>query len=231
MSAVHTKFISEPEDESGVLGMDKAVYLVSGGIDSPAAAYLGIKRGWSPLFVYFDNYPFTGKDTEERALSTVKKIKSVTGVEGEVLIVPHGRDLDLFVKGRRNLTCLLCKRMMYRKAERIASDHGCKAIVTGEILGEQASQTLRNLILNSAVINTPIIRPLIGMNKREVEGIARSIGTLEISATKAQDCTAASIKARTRARAEELEQEECGIPLCDLVEESIKGLRRVVVQP
>lgn len=207
--------------------MDKAVYLVSGGIDSPVAAYLGIMRGWKPLFLYFDNSPFTGKDTEERALRTIRRVMEATAIDGEILIVPHGRDLGIIVeKCRRNLTCLLCKRMMYRKAEKIATDYGCGAIVTGEILGEQASQTFRNLILDTTVIKTPLIRPLIGMNKREVEDIGRTIGTYDLSTTKAQGCSAAAIKARTHAKVGELEAEESKVPLEELVEEGVKGLRR-----
>jgi thiamine biosynthesis protein ThiI len=206
--------------------MERAAYLISGGIDSPVAAYLGIKMGWSPLFIYFDNAPFTGKDTEDRALRTIKRVAKATGIGGEVLVVPHGKDLEVIVgKCPRNLTCLLCKRMMYRKAERIANDHGCTAIVTGEILGEQASQTLRNLVLNSAIVKIPIIRPLIGMNKREVEDIGRAIGTFEISTEKAKSCSAAAIKARTRARAEELNDAENEIPVQELLDIGVKGSR------
>jgi thiamine biosynthesis protein ThiI len=116
--------------------------------------------------------------------------------------------------------------MMYRKAERIAADNGCGAVVTGEILGEQASQTFRNLILDTPVIKIPIIRPLIGMNKREVVDIGRTIGTYEISATKAQGCSAAAIKARTHAKWGEIETEESGLPIDELVEEGIRGLKR-----
>ena len=208
--------------------METVLYLVSGGIDSPVAAYLGIRMGWKPVFIYFDNAPFTGADTKERALRTIERIKKITGVVGETIIVPHGRDLEMIVgRCKRNFSCLLCKRMMYRKAERIADQHGCGAIVTGEILGEQASQTLRNLILDSAVVSTPILRPLLGMNKLEVEGIGREIGTFEISTSRAQPCSAAAVKARTRAKPEELEREEGKITVEELVEEGIRGAVRV----
>ena len=208
--------------------MERALYLVSGGIDSPVAAYLGIGRGWSPVFLYFDNTPFTAADTKERALKTVRRVIEATGVKGITITVPHGRDLEMIVERcRRNFSCLLCKRMMYRKAEKIADQFGCQAMVTGEILGEQASQTLRNLILDSAIIEIPILRPLLGMNKLEVEGIAKEIGTFEISTSRAQPCSAAAVKARTRAKPEELEREEEKIPIEDLVEEGVKGSVRV----
>jgi len=204
--------------------MQKAIYLVSGGIDSPVASYLGIRKGWMPVFVYFDNKPFAGEDTKERALRTIERVEEATGTRGKVIIVPHGEDLENAVgKCKRNLTCLICKRLMYRKAERIAVQNGCEAIVTGEILGEQASQTMSNLILNSPIIKMPIIRPLIGLNKREVEDIGKSIGTYEISITKAQGCGAASIKARTKARLGELEGAEHALPIDDMVDRAIKG--------
>jgi len=208
--------------------MEKVLYLVSGGIDSPVAAYLGIESGWRPVFLYFDNTPFTGANTKERALRTIERVTRVSGIKGETIIVPHGRDLKIIVgRCKRNFSCLLCKRMMYRKAERIADKYGCGAIVTGEILGEQASQTLRNLILDSAVVRTPILRPLLGMNKLEVEGIAKEIGTFEISTSKAQPCSAAAVKARTRAKPEELEREERNIPFKELVEEGIRGAVKI----
>ncbi len=210
--------------------MDKAAYLISGGIDSPVAAYLGIKNGWAPLFIYFDNAPFLGPAAKERAIRSMRRVAEAAGISGsgsEALIVPHGRDLELIVsRCRRNLSCMLCKRMMYRKAEAIARRHGCDAIVTGDILGEQASQTLRNLYLN-LIVGLPIIRPLIGMNKLEVIEIATRIGTFEISSMKAGPCSAASIKARTRARQEELDEAEGGLPIEELVEHAVSGAERI----
>jgi thiamine biosynthesis protein ThiI len=209
--------------KSGQL-MSKAIYLVSGGIDSPVAAYLGIVKGWMPVFLYFDNKPFAGEDTRERAIKTINKVMEVTGTKGRTIVVPHGDDLEIVMNAcKRNLTCLLCKRLMYRKAQKIAVQNGCEAIVTGEILGEQASQTMSNLILNSSIIGMPIIRPLIGMNKREVEDIGKSIGTYEISITKAQGCGAAAIKARTKAKLLELDGAEQKIHVEEMVERAIKG--------
>ncbi len=203
---------------------EKAVFMMSGGIDSPPAAYLGVSAGWEPIFVYFDNRPFAGEDTMVRALRTIKRVEDVCRIEGTTLVIPHGRDLDEIMKCRRNLSCVLCKRMMYRKAERIAQRYCCSAIVTGEILGEQASQTMHNLVVDSVVVDMPIVRPLIGMNKREVEAIARRIGTFDISTSKAQGCSAQAIKARTKARPEEVFKEEAKMPIASLIEEAIKVL-------
>ncbi len=210
--------------------MEKAVYLISGGIDSPVAAYLGIKKGWHPVFVHFDNYPFTDEAAKDKALKIINHLFEVTNVHGEVIVIPHGKDLESIIKNcKRNLSCLLCKRMMYRKAEIIARRYDCTGIVTGEIMGEQASQTLRNLILNSRVVRLPIIRPLLGMNKIEVENIAKRIGTFELSMLATKPCSAAAIKARTQANEAELAAEEAKIPVFSLLEEDIKkaNLERV----
>ena len=117
--------------------------------------------------------------------------------------------------------------MMYRKAEALAKVRGCGAIVTGEIVGEQASQTLHNLILNASTVGVPIVRPLLGFNKTEVEALAKRIGSYDISAEKSEGCTAAAIKARTLARRAEVEGEEALLPIGELVEAGIKGARSI----
>ncbi|MCS7098251.1 MAG: hypothetical protein NZ922_04670 [Candidatus Methanomethyliaceae archaeon] len=200
----------------------RVLFLVSSGIDSPVAAYLGIRKGWKPTFLYFDNYPFLTKESKHLAIKKIKRLMEITGIHGKIIIVPHGKDLEIITENcRRNLSCLLCKRMMYRKAEIIANIHGCDVIATGEIIGEQASQTIRNLILNDKVVRIPIIRPLLGLNKIEVESIAIKIGTIEVYA---DSCKAAAIRARTKAKEEELTEEERKIPVENLIEHSIKEL-------
>ncbi|MEN3036738.1 MAG: hypothetical protein ABC585_01405 [Candidatus Methanosuratincola petrocarbonis] len=207
---------------------EKAVYLISGGMDSPVAAYLGVMKGWAPVYVYFDNRPFSGERELEKATAQARLIMEATGVRGEMVVVPHGRDLDLIVnRCKRNLSCLLCKRMMYRKAEAIAKIHGCNAIVTGEIVGEQASQTMHNLILNTSVVTMPIVRPLLGLNKTEVEALAKRIGTYDLSAMKSEGCAAAAVKARTLAKKAEIEGEEGVLPIIDLVESGIREARSI----
>lgn len=199
----------------------KVLFLISGGIDSPVAAYLGIKRGWKPTFLYFDNYPFSTEKSKSLVIRKIKRLIEITETPGKIVIVPHGKDLEVITENcKRNLSCLLCKRMMYRKAEVIANVYGCDVIATGEIIGEQASQTVRNLTLNDRVVKIPIIRPLLGLNKVEVENIAMRIGTIEVTDT----CKAAAIRPRTRAREEELIEEEKKIPVKNLIEDSIKEL-------
>jgi thiamine biosynthesis protein ThiI len=202
----------------------KAIYLISGGMDSFVATYFGIKKGWKPIFLYFDNYPFINAENKSKVIEIIKYIMNITNEYGEIIIAPHGKDLSIIIeKCRRNLSCLLCKRMMYRKAERIAKIYNCDFIVTGEIIGEQASQTIRNLIVNDKVIDMPIVRPLLGVNKVEVELIIKKLGVSKMLVT--TNCKAAAIKARTKVREEELLEEEKKIPVEELIEESIRGIQ------
>lgn len=210
-------------------GQGNVVCLVSGGIDSPVAAWLVIRKGLTPVFIYFDNTPFTDETTQKRAVETVKKLCECASLkDAQLHIIPHGSNLSDFVHNcQRNLTCLLCKRMMYRTASRIALQEGAEAIATGEIIGEQASQTLRNLLVVSKALDkrVTVIRPLVGMNKTEVENVARKIGTLATSTKPASSCTAAPPKPRTRARLEEVYNAEKRLNVEDMIERTLKGVK------
>jgi len=210
----------------------RAICLVSGGIDSPVAAWFAIKKGCTPVFVYFDNSPFTDETTRQRAIEAIEKLKQHAPEKGvKLYVVPHGDDLAEILKNcPRNLTCVLCKRMMYRVAERIALKEDAEAIVTGEIIGEHASQTLRNLHVENLVISkTTMLRPLIGMNKTEVESIARKIGTFDTSTKPASSCTGPPPKPRTRARLEEVLEAEARLRIEDMIERDLKGASVLIV--
>jgi len=210
----------------------KVVCLVSGGIDSPVAAWLAMKKGCTPVFVYFDNSPFSDETTQQRALEAVKKLRQHGSENGiKLYIVPHGDDLaDVLRNCPRKLTCVLCRRMMYRLAEKIALKEGAEAIVTGEIIGEHASQTLRNLRVESgAVSEVTVLRPLIGTNKTEVESLARKIGTFDASTKPASCCTGPPPKPRTRARLEEVLEAEKSLQIEDMIERDLKGTSVLMV--
>lgn len=205
----------------------KVVCLVSGGIDSPVAAWLAMRKGCIPLFVYYDNYPFTDGSTKQRALDTIKKLSEYTP-EGrvKVYVIPHGEDLaDILRNCPRKLTCVLCRRMMYRLAERVATMEDAEAIVTGEIIGEHASQTLRNLrVINEALKDIYILRPLVGMDKIEVEQLARKIGTFEISTRPGLCCSGPPKTPRTQARPEEVMAAEKGLNIKSMIERDMKDI-------
>jgi len=211
----------------------KAVCLISGGIDSPVATWLMIKKGLTPIFVYFDNAPFTDETTRKRTIEAVEKLsQKMPEKHVRLYIVPHGDHLAQFVsESQRNLTCVLCKRMMYRIAEEIAEKEEAEAIVTGEIIGEHASQTVRNLLIQGEALTkkATVLRPLAGMNKIEVEKIAREIGTFDISTKPASCCTCPPDKPRTRARIEEVRRAEKSLNIHDMVEKALRNMQTLEI--
>ncbi|MFQ6073976.1 MAG: tRNA sulfurtransferase [Candidatus Bathyarchaeia archaeon] len=204
----------------------KVVCLVSGGIDSPVAAWLAMRKGCVPVFVFFDNYPFADETTRQRAVEAIQKLSEYAhGRKLKVYVVPHGDDLaDILRNCPRSLTCVLCRRMMYRLAERIALSEGADSIVTGEIIGEHASQTLINLrVETQALSDVSILRPLLGMNKQEVENLAREIGTLDASTKPASCCTGPPPKPRTRATLEEILEAEGHLDIEGMISRDLEG--------
>lgn len=211
----------------------KVVCLLSGGIDSPVACWLVMKRGCSIIPIYLDNSPLTDQATTVKALEIAKTLFDWSiGYLRKMYVVPYGKILETFVReAPRKFTCILCKRMMYRIAERIADIEKAEGIVTGEAIGEQASQTLTNLrVLDEAAVKYPIHRPLLGFDKTETTEFARKIGSFEISIRKARGCTAAPSKPATKARLEMVKSAEEKLNMAQMVEEAITSARIVTVQ-
>ena len=203
----------------------KLVSLISGGIDSPVAAYLMARRGVELVAVHMDNRPFTDEKNLEKAAKLVKRLEEVTGHPIRSYVVAHGPNHVAFARNcRRNLHCLFCRRMMYRIAERIAREEGADGILTGENLGQVASQTLQNLEVVNQAVKVPVVRPLIGFDKVEIIGVARRIGTYEISTLPGLCCTIVPEKPSTAARLGEVVSEEGKVPIDALVEESLEGM-------
>jgi len=210
----------------------KFVCLLSGGIDSAVACWLAMKRGCPVIPIYLDNAPLTDDTTTAKALDVAKKLFEWSiGLPRKVYVVPHGKNLETLVeKTPRKLTCILCKRMMYRIAEKIAEIEKAEGIVTGEAIGEQASQTMHNLrVLNEAATKYPIHRALLGFDKTETEELARKIGTFEISTKKAKGCSAAPTKPATRAKMETVKKSEEKLDVKRMVEESVRAAKIVKV--
>lgn len=188
------------------LGVEgKLVALFSGGIDSPVAAWMMMKRGCKIIPVYADMESFSSESSLRKAEAVIEVLKAyqpdieLMVIKDDFLMrakeVLHKYDME-------NYTCLICKRRMYRIAESIANEVGAKGIITGESLGQVASQTLDNLFVLDSAISMPIYRPLIGFDKVEAEGIARKIGTFAASTMPAESCTAVPHKPATKGKLE-----------------------------
>ena len=209
----------------------KLVGLFSGGIDSAVGLWLVMKRGSPVVPVYFDISPFTDETTTERALRVAEVLFSwAIGFPRKVYVVQHGENLKQIMQTHRKYSCLLCKRMMYRVAERLAEQLRAEGIVTGEAIGEQASQTLTNLrVLNAAVKEYPVHRPLLGFDKAETEAIARKIGTYKFSSKKAGACTAVPYQPSTKAKLEDVIKAEEKLDIESMVERSLESIKVVEI--
>lgn len=202
---------------------EKIICMISGGMDSAVASYMFLRRGFAPIFTCFDIYPYVNSQEGRTAFQVVTKLKRYSP-EGSVrmYIVPHARDLKAIIDNcPRRLTCIICRRMMFRKAEKIAMKEEAGAIVTGESLGQKASQTLVNLYVTAhALKGTPLLRPLIGVNKEEIAEMARKIGVYDV-ATRAS-CTASPKKPSTATKLKDVLEAEKRLDLERLVEQDLE---------
>ncbi len=172
----------------------KVICTVSTGLDSPVAAYKVMKRGCVPVFVHYDLTPYGEEKCKNIAIRQVSRLAEyIHGYEVKLYIISHGVDMThVGEHGPERMTCLFCKRNMMRMAREVAIIEGADAIVTGEIIGEQASQTTRNLwAINSVVCDFPILRPCVGDDKVDIERIGAEIGTYEFASEGASCCTLA----------------------------------------
>ncbi|MEI7826829.1 MAG: tRNA uracil 4-sulfurtransferase ThiI [Euryarchaeota archaeon] len=203
----------------------KVIALISGGIDSPVAAWLMMKRGCTIVPLFFDCKPFTDDSGRERALAVVKALAVWAGRPLDLAVVHHGDSLDKFLTLAPRTTCVLCKRMMYRIAASIAKKERAHGIVTGESIGQVASQTTQNLLAIDQASEVPIYRPLICFDKTESIKLARRIGTYPLStAGHPAICGAAHRHPTTNADLAELKALETQLPLSELTTAASKSL-------
>lgn len=166
----------------------KAMIMLSGGIDSPVAAYLAMKRGLQVEAVHFFSPPFTSERSKQKVIDLGIKLAEVSGTL-KLHIVPFTEIQQEILKHvSENYTMTIMRRMMLRITDRIRQKQDGLAIVTGESLGQVASQTLDSMYTINEVTHTPVIRPLITMDKNDIINIARKIDTLEISNRPFEDC-------------------------------------------
>lgn len=165
-----------------------ATLLLSGGIDSPVAGWMIAKRGVQINAVHFHSYPYTSDRAKEKVLDLARKLSfSCCGIK--VFIIPFTEiQMEIHEKCPEEYTTLIMRRYMMRIAERIAMDNECEALITGESIGQVASQTMTALGTTDSVVHMPVFRPLIGFDKSEIISTARKIGTLSISELPYEDC-------------------------------------------
>ena len=186
----------------------KLVSLLSSGIDSPVATYLMMKRGCEIIALNFNNDPFTQKKSEEKFENIVKQLKTYSsGVPFRSRVVSYGEYLQKCkVDAPEKMTCVLCKSGMYKIAGMLAKDLNALGIIDGSSVGQVASQTLPNILATRDEVDVPILSPLIGLDKVEIEKIAKEIGTYDISKEDDGGCSAVPRYPETKADIERVRE-------------------------
>lgn len=202
----------------------KVAVMLSGGIDSPVAAWLMMKRGASPVYVHFHSIPYVSEASVEKVRELARLLQSGQPVAKLYLVKFASIQDEIVLQCDPRYRVLLYRRFMIRITERIAKLEKAGAIVTGESLGQVASQTMENMMSVQQAVNSLIIRPLVGMNKLEIIDLARTAGTYETSIQPHQDCCTLFIPENpaTRAHAEVLVNAEKQLDIEKLVEEAVK---------
>ena len=166
----------------------KAALLLSGGIDSPVAGFQLMKRGVRCCAIHFQSPPYTGELARDKVMTLAKELSAYCGGM-RVYLVPFTKcQLEIHEKCPDGLGTLITRRFMMRIAEKIAKKYGAQALITGESLGQVASQTMEALVCTDAVVGMPVFRPLIGLDKTEIMDIAEKIGTYATSILPYEDC-------------------------------------------
>ncbi|MDA0525107.1 tRNA uracil 4-sulfurtransferase ThiI [Methanococcoides alaskense] len=203
------------------------IVLMSGGIDSPVAAWLMMKRGVKVIPVYANNIPFSDERALERAIKATELLQKWSPADHmKMYEVPHGKNLDEFMKKCivKN-TCLLCKRTMYRMAYEIMKKENADGIITGSSIGQVASQTAANMHAEVYGLGIPLYHPLIGLDKTEIIDIARRIGSYDISIMPTSGCGAVPVHPEVKATFGSIVKEEEKVDIDALVNESVSNAK------
>ncbi len=209
-----------------------AVTLLSGGIDSPVSSYMIAKRGVRLIPVHFFSFPYTSQQAKEKVVELARILTRYCGkMTLEVVPFTHIQE-EIRDQCPEEYFTLIMRRFMMRIAERIANEWNAKAIVTGENLGQVASQTMEAMASTQAVLDLPVLQPLIGMDKEEIVQMSRKIGTFDTSILPYEDCCTVFTPRhpRTRPKVAEVAAAESALDVDALVEEAFLGIERITVE-
>ncbi len=207
--------------------MARGVMLMSGGIDSPVALHYLLRQGHEMYAVHLDNRPFTDDSPLEKIVDHLRLLRERYAQAIPLYVLPHGpTQVTLMRSTDRHVGCVLCRRFMWRGAERIAERERATFLATGEALGQVASQTLSNMRSATASVQLPIVRPLIGFDKAEIEAVAKEIGTYGISTRPGVCCQAVPDKPATRTDLVQILREEERVDVEQILDDCV---RRAVV--
>ena len=205
--------------------MYKFISLLSTGLDSPVAAYLMLKKNFHPIFLSFLTFKDQNPKIKNKVIQIVELLSKYTENGIKVYFIRHDSYLEYLMQFcERKLTCILCKRLMIRIAMQIAKKERTNIIVTGDILGEQASQTLDNIYsYNNLIKDFIIIRPLIGLNKWDIININKKLGLYDITSKISTSCDYNPQYPETHAKSHEIQINEFKVRISDMVNNAVKN--------
>ena len=209
----------------------KVLVMLSGGIDSPVAAWRMMKRGVKAFFVHFYSYPYTDRASLEK-VEELAEILATWNYRTQVYFVPFAEvQREIVTQTPARFRVILYRRMMVRIAQQIAAAAKAECLVTGESLGQVASQTLRNLRVIEEVAEIPILRPLIGDDKAEIMELAEQIGTFEISILPHDDCCSLFVPEHpaTNASLEAVQEAEAALDFNTLAKLAVESVKKKII--
>ena len=210
----------------------KAALLLSGGIDSPVAGYMMAKRGMEIECIHFFSYPYTSLLAKEKVLELARLLCRYCGRMTVDIVGFTEIQEAIRAQCPEEYFTLIMRRFMMRIAERLGQDHGCRCLVTGESLGQVASQTMEAIAVTNAVCREPVFRPLIGMDKEEIVTIARKIGTMETSILPYEDCCTVFTPKhpKTKPNLKAVEEAEQKMEMEALINRALEQVEKVTVR-
>ncbi|MGE5679190.1 MAG: tRNA uracil 4-sulfurtransferase ThiI [Pseudomonadota bacterium] len=210
----------------------KGMLLLSGGIDSPVAGYMMAKRGLELSCIYYHSHPYTSERARDKVVELARRLSEYTGPI-RLYIVPFTKiQMDIIEKCREDELTIIMRRFMMKLAELAALKEGAKALVTGESLGQVASQTLESILVTNSELVLPVFRPLIGMDKVDIMDISRNIDTYETSILPYEDCCTIFVPKhpKTRPRLAEIKKSEESLDFEGLMKDALENAEVVVVE-
>lgn len=203
----------------------KAMLLISGGIDSPVAGYMIAKRGVCLDAVHFYSYPYTSERARDKVIELAKLVSRYAGPIDLYLVPFTEIQTTIYDKCPSAETTVLMRRLMMKIAERIANKSGCQALITGESIGQVASQTMESLACTDDAVQMPVFRPLIGFDKEEIVSKAEMIGTFETSILPYEDCCTVFVPQHpvTKPKVEQLRSSEKLVDFEPMLEKAIEN--------
>ena len=209
-----------------------AMLLISGGIDSPVAGHMIAKRGVRISAVHFYSYPYTSERAREKVVDLTRVLSSYAGEVGLYLVPFTEIQLAIYEKCPKSETTVLMRRLMMQIAEKIALTCGAQALITGESIGQVASQTIEGLTVTNDAVDMPVFRPLIGFDKEEIVTRAKAIGSYETSILPFEDCCTVFVPQHpvTRPKLEEIRKSEARLDFSQMIETAIANTEFLAIE-